>query len=77
MTPNEAGPSRIGNERGAPAILSTAQYNLLATLGRGDGISSWERDDLFETCDRCQLVFVTSAIRSHIKRCGHEKVTMF
>jgi hypothetical protein len=77
MTPNEAGPSQIRNEIIRPTILSTVQYDLLATLGPGDGISSWERDDLFETCDHCRLVFVTSAVRSHIKFCGHEKAKMF
>ncbi|KAF8964976.1 hypothetical protein BDZ97DRAFT_1757636 [Flammula alnicola] len=60
--PSEAGPSRIHEEIRKPAILSTSQYDLLATLGCGDGITAWERsDDLFETC--C-LVFVMRGKRS-------------
>jgi len=75
---NEADPSRIGNGRRGPAILSRAQHNLRATLGCGDGISFWERDDLFKNCD-CNLLPVgpCDKSKSHIKHCAHEKANMF
>ncbi|KAF8955029.1 hypothetical protein BDZ97DRAFT_1927504 [Flammula alnicola] len=66
----EAGPSHPREDRNKePTILSTREYNLLADLARGDGIEYSERDDLFEACDRCGLVFMRSAIRAHIRLC--------
>lgn len=69
---SDAGPSShppVAQE--SAAVLSVEQYNLLATLGCGEGITFRERDYLFETCDGCGLVFVTSAMMHHVLLCRH------
>ena len=56
-----------------PVVLSMEQYNLLATLGRGEGITFTERDYLFEMCHGCGLVFVASAIKGHAVLCRRRR----
>lgn len=61
--PGESAPQQ------SPTILSVDQYNILAALGRGEGITFTERDYLFESCNGCGLVFVTSVIKHHMVFC--------